>query len=110
MKFFLLIFFLSSCASGLKIKPGQCTGLVKLKKKNEKIQGEKKFLLREFGIGKKEVSLDELLLEAKAPECIKLESVKLSIESDFWDQLVSIIPFFSQWTIELGWNEARKAK
>ncbi len=111
MKLLLLFFFFFiSCSSGLKINPGRCPGLVKLKLKNEKTQGEKKFILREFGIGQKEVTLDQLLLEAKAPDCLKLESIRVSVESDFWDQMISIIPFFSQWTIEFGWNEPRKAK
>ncbi|PIP89727.1 MAG: hypothetical protein COW01_08185 [Bdellovibrionales bacterium CG12_big_fil_rev_8_21_14_0_65_38_15] len=110
MKIAFLMIFLVSCSSSLKVSPGRCGGSVKLKQKKEQAQGQSLFIHREFGFGQKVVDLDELLKQAKAPECNRVQAINLSIESDFWDQLVSIIPLVSQWSIDLSWDEYQKAK
>ena len=110
MKLIFLSLFLVSCSSSLKVGPGRCAGYVKLKQKKEQAQGQSSFILREFGFGQKSIDLDDLLKQAKAPECNRVSSVSLSIESDFWDQLISVIPLVSQWSISLSWDEVQKAK
>jgi len=102
--------FLVSCSSSLKVSPGRCGGFVKLKQIKERAQGQSLFIHREYGFGQKTVDLDELLKQAKAPECSRVKAISLSIESDFWDQLISIIPLVSQWSVGLSWDEYQKAK
>ena len=110
MKHLLWLMLLASCASGLRVNPGKCSGLVRLKQKNEKSQEQKRFILREYGIGQKKIALDDLLKEAKAPDCLKLQAVNIVIESDFWDQVVSMIPLVSQWSIKINWDEVIRSK
>ncbi|MFX3675630.1 MAG: hypothetical protein ACN6I6_01205 [bacterium] len=108
MKILILLFVLSSCSTGLRVRSGTCSGTVALKKKTETGHGSGTFVYRKFGFGKQFVDLDELLAEAKAPECRKISKVSLAIESDFFDQMISMFPLISQWTISMKWDEVRK--
>lgn len=110
IKLVLVLFLIVSCSSSLKVNPGRCSGLVRLKQKKEQSQASSTFIHRQFGFGQEEVGLDELLIQAKAPDCNRIEAVNLSIESDFWDQFISIIPLVSQWSIGMNWDEVQKAK
>lgn len=105
MKLLPILLFLVSCSSGLVIRPGSCTSSVKVKDGRERAQKSVTFIEREFGIGQQVVTVDELLLEVKAPSCSKLKDLRIAIESDGIDQLVSAIPFVSQWTVTLEWDE-----
>lgn len=105
MKFLLIILIVSSCSTGLRVKSGTCTGSVGLKKKTETSHGSSTFIYRRFGFGKQNVDMDELLQEAKAPECKRVKRLSLAIESDFFDQVVSLIPLVSQWSISMKWDE-----
>lgn len=109
MKFLFIFLLISSCSTGLRVKGGDCPGFVKLKLGRELSHKQKKFILREYGVGKQEVEISDLLKEIEAPKCQKLTALKLSIESDFWDQVISLIPFVSQWTIQLEWDEVQSA-
>tara|TARA_R110000868_G_scaffold38661_1_gene135021 strand:+ start:24813 stop:25151 length:339 start_codon:yes stop_codon:yes gene_type:complete len=109
MKVLILLVLMSSCSTGLRVRSGTCSGSVELKKKTETAHGSGSFIYRKFGFGKQFVDLDELLAEAKAPECKKIKKVSLAIESDFFDQMVSLFPLVSQWTISMKWDEIRSS-
>ncbi|MBH48804.1 MAG: hypothetical protein CME71_11605 [Halobacteriovorax sp.] len=109
MKVLILLLLISSCSTGLRVKSGTCSGIVELKKKTETAHGSGSFIYRKFGFGKQYVDLDELLAEAKAPECKRIRKVSLAIESDFFDQVVSSLPLISQWTISMKWDEIRSS-
>lgn len=105
MKLLPILLLLASCSSGLIIRPGSCTASVKVKDGRERAQKSVTFLEREYGVGSQVVTIDELLEEAKGPSCSKLKDLRIAIESDGIDQLVSVIPFVSQWTVTLEWDE-----
>lgn len=104
--FFLLL--VSGCASGLTIRPGNCPAFVVVK--NEQLPAAKSVTVtqRDFGAGEQVVTIPELLVKAQAPECAKLADLRLSIVSDGFDQLMSALPFYSQWSVVLEWDEAQE--
>lgn len=103
---FLLL--LSGCASGLTIRPGNCPAYVVVK--NEQLPAAKSVTViqRDFGVGEQVVTIPELLAKAQGPECGKLVDLRLSIVSDGLDQLMSALPFYSQWSVVLEWDEAQE--
>lgn len=105
MKLLPLLLLFVSCSSGLVIRPGSCTASVKVKDGRERAQKSVTFVEREFGVGSQTLTVDELLEEVKAPSCSKLKDLRIAVESDGIDQLISVIPFVSQWTITLEWDE-----
>lgn len=103
---FLLL--LSGCASGLTIRPGNCPAYVVVK--NEQLPAAKSVTViqRDFGVGEQVVTIPELLAKAQGPECGKLVDLRLSIVSDGLDQLMSALPFYSQWSVVLEWDESQE--
>lgn len=86
------------------IKPGSCPGTALLKNDGEIEQKKSEFVFRKFGFGKQVVTIDELLEEINRPRCAKIAKIRIKVRNDAIDQLVSIIPFVSQWTIQLRWD------
>lgn len=109
MKAFFLLLLLSGCSTSLKINSVGCSGNVKLMNANLSQVDKASVTWREFGIGVKEVKIEDVLNKASQLQCRGLESLRLTIARDTVDQLLSLIPFYSQWTLTLEY-EGYKAK
>lgn len=108
MKILFLLLFVSSCSSGLTIKSDRsCPSDTRLLSDQELSSGEANFIWREFGFGRQTVNYTMLLEKAKAPSCARIEGLRFKIESDGIDQLISAIPFVSQWSVNLKWKEKK---
>ncbi len=67
--------------------------------------GKTTFGWSEFGFGVQEVQLNQLLQEQAGLSCRQLSGLRLNIARTGWDQTLSLIPFYSRWTITLEWDQ-----
>lgn len=104
---YLWLLLLTSCSTSLKLNSFDCPSYVELMPQAQRASEQKSFSWSEFGVGEQPVKLNEMLKEKVGLGCRDLASLRLTIARTGWDQTLSLIPFYSRWTITMEWNRPK---
>lgn len=98
----IILFFLTSCASGVKLNSQFCasrTGVWAKKDEKLKYSASKKIM----GFGVEERRIRDILTQ-RSFNCREVSRMRVRIEQDFVDAFLSLIPGYSSNTVTIEFN------
>ncbi|EQC43952.1 hypothetical protein [Bacteriovorax sp. Seq25_V] len=101
--FFILLFLLSGCSTSLTIKPHKCNASLVLFPKTFSSQKYENIKITTKGVGNYDFLLYEELKD-HGLNCTQMSELFYSVETDFTDVVLGILPSFTSRTITIWYR------